>query len=347
MLRVLPDVSGGQGYFLAELLLAVRGESVFRAQLGKVDFEGEKDGKDDSKGAACWVQHFKNGSRVMMPAPNWMQNAIGQAGLTLSWALIDEWTKVETMGKKGGASATMNNAGNTTGGINQQILGRLRRSTFNQFHPLWMNRCILSATAENTNHPSQVRVDQYKKEIAKGNPLYAIVSFSFKDASNLKSHTGKPFRDQIIDWQAISRMKTQFTRSHFLRECLGIRARETKGWYSEEEVNRCVQVGVRAGLQPEIARGTSSLSHRTSNIELPNVFYFMGVDPAPAQGRKSDDGALAILRARPKPGLENPSNNLATGCRSSYGPTGCAGRTCGTGAARFIWSTGISGWRAS
>ena len=29
-------------------------------------------------------------------------------------------------------------------------------------------------------------------------------------------------------------------------------------------------------------------------------FYFLGVDPALASGRKNDDGALAVLRARPK-----------------------------------------------
>jgi hypothetical protein len=226
----------------------------FRAQMGKVDFEGDSDGKDNTRGPACYIQHFKNGSRVMMPAPNWMQNAIGQAGLTLSWALIDEWTKVETMGKKTGSGVTVNQQGNVTGGINQQILGRLRRASFNQHHPLWGNHCIFSATAESTNHPSQVRVSQFKKEIDAGNPNYAIISFCFKDASNLKSETGKPFREQIINWNTIANMKNQFTRSHFMRECLGIRVRETKGWYSEEDLHRCVATGINNGLEPEIAR---------------------------------------------------------------------------------------------
>jgi hypothetical protein len=38
-----------------------------------------------------------------------------------------------------------------------------------------------------------------------------------------------------------------------------------------------------------------------------NVHYFLGVDPAPALGKKSDDGALAALRAQPFPGIEEPT----------------------------------------
>jgi hypothetical protein len=337
----------------------------FRAQLGKVDLEGEADGKSNSKGPACYIQHFKNGSRVMMPAPNWMQNAIGQAGLTLNWVSIDEWTKVETMGKKQGTSTTLNQAGQVTGGINQQILGRLRKANFNQHHMLWKNRCILSATAESTNHPSQHRVNQFQREIAKGNPEYAIVSFCFKDASNLPSRlerraeppseergvrsaegsnggaaappyqelkaTGKPFKEQIIDWSAIARMKAQFTASHFRREGLGIRSRETAGWYSEEALDRCAAAGERDGLEPQMGRedvgcGMQDARFMTPVGSVPDgaqrlypnerrilsntpCFYFLGVDPAPAKGLKADDGALACLRVRLRPGVTTPSKN--------------------------------------
>jgi hypothetical protein len=185
--------NAGKDIFWPYYSSAFSANPYFRAQLGKVDYEGDADGKDNTKGPACYIQHFKNGSRVMMPAPSWMQNAFSQAGLTLSWVVIDEWTKVEMMTKKSG-NRTVNADGNSVGGINQQILGRLRRASFNQDHPLWGNHCIFSATAESQNHPSQHRVNQFKKEISRGNPNYAIVSFNFKDASNLTSHTGKPFR---------------------------------------------------------------------------------------------------------------------------------------------------------
>ena len=56
-----------------------------------------------------------------------------------------------------------------------------------------------------------------------------MASFWFKDASNLPSH--------------------------FKRECLGVRNRETEGRYSENAVERCVSAGIQAAQEPEL--GTS------------------------------------------------------------------------------------------
>ena len=224
----------------------------FRAQLGHLDVEGDKSGKDDTKGPACYIQHYKNDSQCMMGAPGWLQNAISQAGITISWALIDEWTKIETMGKK--KDAVHNATGGLAGGIDQQILGRLRRQCFNQHHPLWTWHTMFSATAESTNHPSQARINAFKHAVEKGDPDYAIISFSFKDASNRISHSGKTFKEQIIPWKTIQNMKKTFTPSHFKRECLGIRSRETKGWYSEEDLQRCIAAGTASGLEPCLGR---------------------------------------------------------------------------------------------
>ena len=287
---------------------------LFHAQLGKMDMVGEVgDEKNNTRGPACYYQHYRNESRVMMPAPNWFQSATGQAGLTINVAGIDEWTKVETMTKKND-QRTVNEKGEVVGGINQQILGRVRRECFNREHPLWGNHRLFLATAESMNHPAHARVRVFQKEIAKGNPNYALISYSFKDVSNLKSHTGKPFRDQIIDWTTIKDMQANFTKAHFLRECLGIWARETTGWYSEESLNRCVGAGISAGTEPEIQRSGAENEKvgyvLTRLMGQPYYRYFMGIDPAPAQGKKSDDGALAVLRARPKPGLNaEPGSN--------------------------------------
>src|ERR1035437_7966882 len=79
----------GKDIFWAHYEEAFARNKYFRAQLGHVDFDGDKEGKDITKGPACYIQHFRNGSRVMMGAPGWLQNAVSQAGITLSWALID------------------------------------------------------------------------------------------------------------------------------------------------------------------------------------------------------------------------------------------------------------------
>lgn len=58
-------------------------------------------------------------------------------------------------------------------------------------------------------------------------------------------------------------------------------------------------------------------SGRFAKIQEPNTYYFLGIDPAPAQGRKSDDGALAVLKVRPKvpaglaSGIVTPTNNIS------------------------------------
>jgi hypothetical protein len=322
---------------------------IFDAQLGKLDEEGDVDGKDNTRGPACYKQYFKNDSLVMMPAPNWFQEAKGQAGQTFNMVGIDEWTKVETMTKK--STRVVNEKGDAVGGINQQILGRVRRRSWNQFHPIWGNHRVFMATAESPQHPGYRRYRNFLREIQAGNTDYAVFTSCFKDFSNLPEETdiriddcpdckkdreahapsprpspapageggptpcgtcqgegrallsvkGKPMKEAIPDWKTISTLKTELTTAHFKREGLGLWARDTRGWYSEEAIEKCVALGFTNNLQPEISR----------NASLGDVYYFLGYDPAPAQKQASDDAALAVLRARPRPGLGTPpTSNL-------------------------------------
>lgn len=228
---------------------------IFDAQKGRMDYQGKKDGKDNSEGPACWHQYYKNGSHILMPAPNWLQDAKSMAGLTVHVAGVDEYTKVESMGKKNAAGQVTD----THGGINQQLLGRLRGGNFNQFHPLWSNRICFTATAESPQHPSWRRFANFQREIRAGNPHYAIVSACYKDFSNLPSyrdgdHDLRPFKEAVPDWETINRMKREFTKSHALRELYGIWARDTTGWYAESALQRCVELGVHLGTKVESTR---------------------------------------------------------------------------------------------
>ncbi len=273
---------------------------LFCAQMGKVDVEGDVEGKDNTRGPACYTQWFKNESRIMMPAPNWLQEAKGQAGDTFNGVYIDEWTKVESMTKRG----------ETVGGIDKQILGRVRRKNWNQYHRLWTNHRIFSATAEAPSHAGYRRFATFKSRVAAGDADYAMFTSSFKDFSQLKDGTGKPFRDVVPDWAMLKGNKTQWTRAHFLREGLGIWARETKGWYSEEALDRCVQLGFANKLEPICTRAADVVLGVQERLGVVQARYFLGVDSAPAQQDKSDDGALACLRLRPKPGLgAEPTSN--------------------------------------
>lgn len=72
------------------------GNPIYRANIGRPDFEeGKKEKKAGSEAPACWTWSFKNGSKIRMPAPGWLGDAIGQAGKTYNVAGISEFTKIE------------------------------------------------------------------------------------------------------------------------------------------------------------------------------------------------------------------------------------------------------------
>ena len=284
---------------------------IFEAHKGRLDTHGEVEGKDNTRGSACYQQSFKNGSSIYGPAPGWLQGARGQAGLTFNVGIIDEWTKVETMTPKG--TKLTGEDGNLIGGIDQQIIGRIRGGSRNQNHMLWGNHIIFTATAESTQHPGYARVKQFQREIEAGNPNYAIITSCFKDFSNvrtesniriengrLKSRLGRPFKEVVPNWNTIKMLKGR-SRAHFQREGLGLWARDTKGFYSEDALQRCVSAGMALGTEVEVTR----------NGSLADLHYFKGVDSAPAQGKKSDDGGMAVLRLRPRPGLGRPPTSVA------------------------------------
>lgn len=283
---------------------------LFMAQLGRVDAEGDADGKDNLKGPACYKQYFKNDSCIYGPAPNWLQEARGEAGRTFNMAIIDEWTKVEVMTPK--HSKLQGADGQLMGGIDKQIIGRVRAPSWNQYHQLWGNRLIFTATAESTQHPAYTRVRQFEKEIEAGNPNYALITSCFKDFSNVRMHTdirvengqlkhqlGRAFREAVPNWNAIEMLQKR-SRTYFLREGLGLWRRDAKGFYSEEAMQRCVSAGIAAGTEVECTRSAG----------LAEAHYFMGIDPASAQRDRADDGALVVLRLRPKPGLGRPASSV-------------------------------------
>lgn len=223
---------------------------LFRAQLGKVDLLGEKEGKANTQGPACFMQWFKNDSVILMPAPNWNQEAEGQAGTDLNVALLDEWTKSERISK--GRDGTAGDSG-----INKQILARVRRYSRNQHHPLWGNHRLFTASAESPNHPGWARYQAFQREIAKGNPKFACISYSYKDYSGRRTSTGRSYRETYRDENMYLSLKAQVTAAEFKRQALGLWAKETRGWYSEEAIRRCVENGITAGLEPMTERAAT------------------------------------------------------------------------------------------
>lgn len=268
----------GQKSFWGYYDVFLRRSPLFRKQMGRIGIEiDDEDGKGNSKGASCWSAYYKNGSHIMLPAPSFLTDAKNQASIRLNDLGIDEWTKIDS---------------NSTG-IDDQLLGRCTRESFNQDHPFWCNHHLFLATAEDMSHPAAERYRQYKAEVDKGNPDYSIISFNYKDISELKSWSGQTFKKALRETKVLRDMKAKHTKSKFLQEGLGIWSYNGRGWYSTEFLDMCVDLGRKRHLLPITRRS------QDPKCADENVRYFMGVDPSKGDLKKSDDGALVVLRAEP------------------------------------------------
>ena len=101
---------------------------IFRAQLGKPQLEdGEEEGGDGTvHGAACYKAYFRNGNKVLGPAPSFMKDAVTQASLRVNTLVIEEWTHIDA----------------ASDGIDKQLIDRTTRPSWNQYHPIWGNHIV-------------------------------------------------------------------------------------------------------------------------------------------------------------------------------------------------------------
>ena len=254
---------------------------LYRAQLGRqrvlgVDGKEEAQAKAMHKGPSCWVVSYKNGSEIMVPAPGFLQDAKTSAGYRFNDLFIDEFTKVAAMGSSG---------------IDDQLIGRTTKETFNKLHPIYRNHHLFSATAEDTMHPAYSRYKTFLDQVKLGNPDYAIISFNYKDYSNLTYVPGSSFKDKLREDQAMKDMKLNKSRSGYLQEALGIWSRNGRGLYTTEMIELCNALGA--------SKAADIFCSRKEDPQGDRARYFLGVDPAKADTKKADDGALVALRAIP------------------------------------------------
>jgi hypothetical protein len=260
--------------------------SIFRAQIGEMDALKEKNtGKATKKGPSCWTCDYKNESKVMMPAASFIQDARTQASIRLNFLGVDEWTKIMI----GGSS-----------GIEDQLLGRVTRECFNMGHPLWCNHHVFMATAEDAVHPGYDRYLHFKKEVEKGNPDYVILIYSFKDYSDLNYKPGRSFKEVFREEKVLKDIKAAKSAAGYRQEALGIWSTTGRGWYTQPILDAAHELGTRRNFGPICGR------NQDPEPENKDVHFFLGADPARAENKKADDGALVTLRARPM--IEDAAN---------------------------------------
>lgn len=214
---------------------------IFRAQVGRaaaLEPGEEEDGDGTVHGAACYKCFYRNGGKVLMPAPSFVKDAVTQASLRVNTMVIEEWTHIDAM----------------SDGINKQLIDRTTRESYNQNHPIWGNHVLYSAHAQTRMHPSHARYRSHQRKVAGGDPAYANISYSYKDYSSLPKESGKTFRQAHRIDATIQLKKATSGKSEWASQGLGLWGLSGTGWFTEEAIAQCVAQGARRQVTPVLSR---------------------------------------------------------------------------------------------
>jgi hypothetical protein len=222
---------------------------IFRAHLGRVDEHGDASGSAKTEGGGACKAYFRNGSTVYMPAPSFMKQAATQGGMRFNTLIVDEWTKIESMWGAGDA-----------GGIDIQLKGRTTKPSWNQHHPIWGNHILMTATAETQLHPGYTRYAALERAVRQGNPNCMVISFCYKDYSNLPMRDGKSFAEICRIDSVIDSMRRTKGRASAQGEVFGHWARNGLGWFTEAMLLQAQDLGRRRGVRPMLGAGDRALS---------------------------------------------------------------------------------------
>ena len=223
---------------------------IFRAQIGETNQMGTEVGDGMTESGSVWTVEFRNGNRLVMPAPSFMRKAVTQASTRYNTMVIEEWTHVEA-----------------TGAVDSQLIGRNTRESYNQHHPIWGNHFLMTAPAATSLHPAYRRIKKIERTIKGGDPTRSHLHFSYKDYSNLPSKGGKTFRERFRVESTIAELKNM-PPAKYLGEGLGIWGVNGVGWFNEELMLRAQAMGLKLGLRPVMNRNEFDLEPEKTGPEL-------------------------------------------------------------------------------
>lgn len=211
----------------------------------------------ESRGQSSWVMNFKNGSRLIMPAPSFMTDSQTQATRRFNTLTVDDWLRAEDMGDA----------------IAKQLVDRVTRPCFNQNHPIWCNHLHFKGHAERPSHKGHARVKSFKRLIKDGSTRHALYSFCFKDISD-------KFAPLIRPDHTIKSQRAALPRDQFMRQWLGIWTRDGSTYYPEV----LIEAARKGYLVPAFGR------------VYENEINVCGFDVAPGQSFRADYSATAVVR---------------------------------------------------
>lgn len=208
---------------------------IYRSQIGETNQEGVDIGDGMTESGSIWAADYRNGNKVILPAPSFAKKAASQNSMRFNTIVGEEWVHYEA-----------------SGAIDSVLIGRNTRESWNQYHPVWCNHFLLTAPAKTSLHLAHRRIKKYLAKIRSGSPVYAHLAYSYKDFSDLPSHSGKSFKDQFRIQATIDNLKAP--GAGYLGEGLGIWGVNGAGWFTEEALLQAQARGRSRGVRPVTSR---------------------------------------------------------------------------------------------
>ncbi len=211
----------------------------FRAQLGQRAVEEADDTTSRKRQPSCYIQHFRNGSTVKMPAPSAARDAATQKSLRFNTLIIEEVSEWDMLGD----------------GIDKELIPRCSAEGWNPKHPIWGNHFKFLYHAESQQHPSWKRHKQLFDEARRGNPDYGCFAWSYKDYSHAKRRDGSTFQrlreSAEKSMHLTARVLSDADRlgTHF-----GVWAKQGVGWFTQDLIDAATARGVKQGALPALNR---------------------------------------------------------------------------------------------
>lgn len=211
----------------------------FRAQLGQRTVEEGTEADSRKKQPSVYIQHFKNGSAVKLPAPSAARDAATQKSLRFHTLIVEEASEWDTLGD----------------GIDQELVLRCTEESWNPAHPIWGNHFKFLYHAESQAHPSWKRHHGIASEARRGNPHYGSYAWSYKDYSKRKRADGSTFQrlrqsaEKALNLSARTLSDADRLSIHF-----GLWAKQGVGWFTPDLIDAATARGVGAGAVPAFDR---------------------------------------------------------------------------------------------
>jgi hypothetical protein len=219
----------------------------------------------EHKDPGAWWMEFKDGSRIVAPAPGFMQDSMTQASRRFNTLVVDDYLRAMDMGE----------------GIEKQLIDRVTRPCFNQEHPVWANHVKLLGHAEKPSHRGYARYKAARRAIADGDTGHAVISFCHLDWSD-RPVGGSTFRKKYCPTKVIKEQKRVLSWDQYCRQWLGIWSRDGQNYYPETVLARAWQ-----RMVPLLGR------------QFEDEINVLGLDFAPGVSVRSDFSSAAIFRAVP------------------------------------------------